>query len=64
MEARILAMARETPVETLCDIWGTTAADANAARNGKRPLMFIEVGALCRVNGVRMSDVLRGPILN
>lgn len=64
MEARILAMARDTPVATLCEEWDLDRAAVIATQKGKRPLSFLQVVALARVNGVKLSDVLRGALLN
>lgn len=61
MEARILALARSTETEKLCAAWGLSRAAVMARKKGERPMTFREVGALTRINGVKLSKILLGP---
>ena len=58
MEAKILALARSTETNALCEAWGLGRSAVLARKKGERPMTIREVGALVNLLDIELSSLL------
>lgn len=55
---RVLDLAYDTPMASLCAAWGASPEDVDARKHAETPLSIREAGSLAELHGLRLEDVL------
>ena len=51
-------LAKATPTDVLCEVWGATAAEVLSRKSGKKTMTIVEAGALAELHGLKLPDIL------